>query len=140
MNFQEFVGAAEVHLRMTGWLMHGHNGVWRKYKKGGDVGAMPFPAAIVNELSRDSIFHPTVETYLTSNGWRRGTGGVIAGWPLFHKDGKYKSMLIALLEQLRDGRIDRSVYAPHNTPSDVRLLLNADAVRAVRDTPLSSRR
>lgn len=123
MNFREFVGAAEVHLRMTGWLMHGHNGVWRKYKKAGDSEAKPFPAALCAALDEDNAFHPDVEHYLSSNGWRRSSGGVIAGWPLFHKDGKHKKLIVALLEQLRDDRTDRAVTAPRTTPSEMKRLL-----------------
>lgn len=128
MKFREFVGAAEVHLRMTGWLMHGHNGVWRKYKKGGDSESKPFPAALRDELARDSVFHPSVELYLTDNGWRRSTG-VIAGWPLFQRGGKYKNMLVALLEQLRDDRMDRAAVAPRTTPSELKQLLAPSSSR-----------
>jgi len=109
--------------------MHGHNGVWRKYKKAGDTETKPMPAALVHELSQDNTFHPNVELYLTSNGWRRGTGGVIAGWPLFHRDGRYKNMLLALLTQLRDDRTDRATHSPRNTPSTVADLLSATRIR-----------
>lgn len=123
MNFREFVGAAEVHLRMTGWLMHGHNGVWRKYKQPGAGDAQPLPAALIRQLQEDGLFAPTVETYLVSNGWRRSSGGVIAGWAMFTKNGKFRNLPIALLEQLRDDRTDKAVVDPYMTPSGIRNVL-----------------
>jgi len=133
MNFQEFVGASEVHLRMTGWLMHGHNGVWRKYKKPGAVDVHPLPAAVVKQLEINGLFEPTVETYLTSNGWRRTTGGVIAGWPMFVKNNKFRSLPIAMLEQLRDDRLDKSIVDPHTTPSGMREIITTGLMH--RDNP-----
>ena len=129
MNFLEFVGAAEVHLRTTGWLMHGHNGVWRKYKRPGASETYPMPAAVVRQLQADGLFEPTVEIYLRANGWRRYTGGVIAGWPMFMKNGKFRTLPIALLEQLRDDRTDRRVVDPHTTPSGMKDLLTVESLR-----------
>jgi hypothetical protein len=132
MKFQEFVGAAEVHLRMAGWLMHGHNGVWRKYKKAGVSDVQPLPAALIKELETDGAFEPTVEAYLTNNGWRRSSSGVSGGWPMFSKNGKFRNLPIAMLQQLRDDRIDRAAVVPPTTPSEMKNLLD---VRAVRNSP-----
>ncbi len=140
MNFRDFVRAAEVHLQNTGWLMHGHNGTWQKYKRAGERETKPLPAAVLAELQTNSIFQPVIEDYLIDSGWRRSIGGVMLGGPIFMKDGKYKRIAIAMLEQMRDDRIDRRVYSPYSTPSEVRSLLSAETVRAVHDSPPSSRR
>ncbi len=124
MNFREFVGAAEVHLRMAGWLMHAHNGVWRKYKRPGEPEACPLPAAIATEMKYNNHFGPVVEQYLTSNGWRRTSSGVSASWPTFTKGDKAKRLPEALLKQMMDDRADMSVYAPRATPSQVVQLLS----------------
>lgn len=140
MNFREFVRAAEAHLRSTGWLMHGHNGTWMKYKRAGSTTALPMPAALLEELQTNSTFQPSVESYLIHSGWRRSSGGVTLGGPLFCKNGKHKRIAVAMLEQLRDDRLDRSVHSPQSTPTEVRALLNADSVRALRDDQLPNRR
>lgn len=122
MNFREFVGAAEVHLRMAGWLMHAHNGVWRKYKRPGAAESQPLPAAIVAEMKYNNHFGPVVEEYLTSNGWRR-TSGVSSSWPTFRKGDKAKRLPDALLKQMMDDRADMLVYSPRATPSEMVQLL-----------------
>lgn len=137
MNFQEFVGAAEVHLRMTGWLMRGHNGYWRTYKKPGASEAHPLPAAVIRQLEDDGLFAPTVEDYLVSCGWRRSTGGVVAGWSIYMKDGKYRNLPVALLQQLRDDRLDRAVVEPQTTPSGMRNLLMEGTLRSNSSPPPS---
>lgn len=124
MNYREFVGAAEVHLRMAGWLMQAHNGVWRKYKKAGSSEVIPLPGAIAADLRMNSMFSPQVELYLTSNGWRRTSSGVSAGWPSYKKGDETKRLPEALLKQLMSDRFTNSVVEPHTTPSEMRQLLD----------------
>lgn len=124
MNFRDFVGAAEVHLRIAGWLMSAHNGVWRKYKRPGGTEVLPLPGAITEDLRCNSMFSPTVEQYLTDNGWRRTSSGVSSGWPTFMKGDKTKKLPEALLKQMMDDRADMSVYSPSTTPSGMVQLLS----------------
>ncbi len=137
MNFREFVGAAEVHLRMAGWLMHGHNGVWRKYKKAGDAEAIPLPAAVLAEMRVDAVFAPTVERYLTARGWLRTSSGVSSGWPRFRQGGDSKTMDKALLDQMKYDRTNMGTYDPHTTPSGMRELLDVKVFH--RASPLARR-
>ena len=115
--------------------MHGHNGYWRKYKKAGADEAYPLPAVLIRQLTEDSGLAPTVEAYLVNNGWRRSTSGVFAGWTMFVKNGKYKTLPIALLEQLRDDRLDRAVVEPQTTPSGMRNLLMEGSLRRSSPPP-----
>lgn len=114
---------------MTGWLMAGHNGVWRKYKKAGAPESVPLPAALVEEMKTNGEFMPAVERYLVSSGWRRSGGGVSTGWPMFMKNNKFRNLPIALLHQLRDDRVDRAVVDPHTTPSEMKQLLDVAPLR-----------
>lgn len=134
MNFREFTGAVEVHLRKCGWLFHGNNGVWRKYKKAGETNSIPLPAALVAELFVNGEFMPQVELYLQDNGWLRTSSGVSTGWPRFRKGGDSKTMDKALLEQLKLDRLNPDVYSPRTTPSELRsLLIDVDTLR--KDSP-----
>ena len=130
MNFRDFIGAAEVHLRMTGWLICGNNGVWRKYKKRDSTAeGLPLPGAICAEVRENNVFEPTIERYLVENGWRRTSSGVSSGWPTYRKGDKAKKLPEALLKQLMEDRMDRATVAPHTTPSEMKKLLDVTALR-----------
>lgn len=108
MNFRDFVVLAEEHLQQKRWVKQGHNGTWPQYRKPGSIAILPLPAALMAELSQDSVFAPVVEEYLTSNNWIRLHSAVSSSWPVFHlRLGSIpdKGLLPALLEQLKIHRI-----------------------------------
>ena len=129
MNFRDFVQAAEGHLMRQGWERNSHNGVWPTFLKGT---MCAFPEALLHTFWRDSTFDPMVEQYLTASGWRRANYVVSAGSQLFARGDVYKTMYMALIEQLKLHRLDRAAVVPPTTPAEMKKIMD---VTKYRQTP-----
>ena len=131
MNYQEFVRLSEEHLVSCLWKRDGHNGVWPVFMKGTRCA---LPEALISELWASSSFDPIVELYLLDSGWRRSGAGVVVGQQIFVRGETYKTMRMALLEQLKIHRLDRATVAPPTTPEAMKKILD---VTQFRQTPVS---
>lgn len=131
MNFRDFVQAAEGHLLRHGWARNSHNGVWPMFLKGARC---TFPEALTRELWQSSEFDPEVERYLIESGWRRASQGVVIGRQLFARGDTYKTLCMALIEQLKLHRLDRAAVVPPTTPEAMKKILD---VTQFRLTPVS---
>lgn len=109
MNFHEFILSAEAHLLERGWYRQSHNGAWPTFCQRGRQ-AIPLPAAIVEDLTSSCAFQPRVESYLLTHGWQRTKATVVLGLPYFVR-GKARQLTSAMLEQLKQHRLDRNTPA-----------------------------
>lgn len=130
MNFQDFVYEAEKYLTRQGWKHCSHNGVWPVFLKGIRCS---LPEALISELWASSVFDPTVESYLLDSGWIRSSQGVVVGQQIFSRGDTYKTLRMALIEQLKLHRLDRAAVAPPTTPAAMKKILD---VTQFRRTPV----